>query len=73
MHFERQNCLSKCIKLSSFFFQKKICMPTLPKISDTLIFLFGLEIEPLDDEVCEWPEEIDLDLHCLIWLICVDV
>ena len=51
MHFERRNkitffskCLSKCIKL--YFFQKKICVPTLPKIfrlvtRNTLIFYFA--------------------------------
>ena len=39
-------------------------MPTLPKISDTLIFLFGLEIKPLDDEVCD-------GLKRLIWIYTV--
>ena len=50
MHFERQICFSKCIKL--YFFPvkkiiKKICVPTLPKIfrpltRNTLIFHLAL-------------------------------
>ena len=43
------NCLSKCIKLylKNINTEKKICVPTLPKIfrpvtRNTLLFLFGL-------------------------------
>ena len=47
MHFERQKCLSKCIKFY-FFPEKKICVPTLPKsfrpVTRNILIFFLLDL-----------------------------